>query len=237
LLPFSGATWCDIKQYVQKKSSCILTVGSYEQHGQHLPLATDILIPLSLAKELKRRTDTFCFPPVSVGLSDCHLFFPGTLSLRADTFYCLLTDILLSIYSHGFTHCLIINGHGGNTPVIQDVIAHLSSASPACKTSLFEWWNDKNVQAYMSEVWNEQEYHASAPETSLMLYLHPELVDMAKASGHPVNQSTLTPDARQFYEWYPSGSAGIHPHLASAVHGEKIYRYSISACLRLLPSV
>ena len=95
----------------------IVPVGSIEQHGPHCPMDVDISAPFYMAVEVARRVDDFpviVAPPVWSGFTHYNMGFPGTISLRLETFQNLLIDILRSIHANGIARIISINGHGGN---------------------------------------------------------------------------------------------------------------------------
>ena len=103
--------WPDVAAYLESDDRIILPIGSTEQHGRHLPLSTDILVPTELARHLGERTGVLVAPPLPYGMSLHHLGFPGSLSLRPETLAHVLEDLLRSLYCHGFRRVFVLNGH------------------------------------------------------------------------------------------------------------------------------
>src|ERR1700748_3057074 len=106
-------------QAIDRKTPVLLPVSAVEQHGPHLPLATDRTIVEHFARQLNERLESsvLILPTVAVGCSDHHMAFAGSLSLRHETFYSVCEEYLLSVYHHGFRNFLILNSHGGNRGV------------------------------------------------------------------------------------------------------------------------
>ncbi|MBC7800165.1 MAG: creatininase family protein [Gemmatimonadaceae bacterium] len=95
----------------------VLTVGSCEQHGDHLPVDTDTLSAYRVAMLAAARCDTphvLVLPPPSFGFSPHHGAWPGTVTLSLATFMGIVTDVAESLHRTGFDRLLVVNGHGGN---------------------------------------------------------------------------------------------------------------------------
>jgi len=108
-------TWMQVEAYLKRDDRCILPLGSVEQHG-YLSLATDGILPERVAIEAAEPTGVPVFPAVPYGLTPYFMGYPGTVTLTAETYGKVVTEILDSLASHGFRRILVINGHGGNNP-------------------------------------------------------------------------------------------------------------------------
>lgn len=221
----------EIEEYLAQQRKALIITGSCEQHGRHLPYGTDLMIPEAIARAVADKAGIMIVPPIAFGLSDCHMDFPGTITLRADTYFRLMEDIILSLFTHGCTQFLIVNGHGGNTPVLNDLIQQLADRITA---TLVEWWDLPDNIALMKSAFGEPDYHASAAETSLLLYLAKDLVDMQSAVAHPVRTENSFPTQAEFRRWYPVGAVGPNPQLASEHVGEQLFQNTVKACLKAL---
>ena len=114
-----------VEEYLKTKDTIIIPVGSIENHGLHMPLGTDFLIPDEIARLLDQRSDIVIAPTVNYGATDDLAGFAGTVSIGTEGLIGLLRAICDQLYRHGFRHFMILNGHGGNTAAIQTVGAHL----------------------------------------------------------------------------------------------------------------
>src|SRR5262249_1829381 len=92
----------------------VLPVGSFEQHGGHLPLATDTIVASAIARAVADAHNLLLLPPVTVSCSQEHAGWPGTVSLRAVTLAAVITDIADSLRHAGVGQLVVVNGHGGN---------------------------------------------------------------------------------------------------------------------------
>lgn len=164
----------------------ILSVGSCENHGSHLPLGTDTLVSYELSKKVAENVKgLLVLPPITVGYSQHYSHFPFTLSLRSETLVEVLKDILTSVIKNGITKIFIMNGHDGNIAPIEIASRAVKMLYPEVKiASLDAWWMAAGalLPADTFEVWNGLG-HAGEGETSMALDLFPELVEMEYARG------------------------------------------------------
>jgi creatinine amidohydrolase len=106
----------------------VIPAGATEQHGEHLPTGTDTFLSTSVAQLAAARVcnpRVLVTPPVAVGFSPHHLSWPGTLSMRLDTYLSVLRDIAKSVIDTGFERAIFVNGHGGNSAPLRALCAEL----------------------------------------------------------------------------------------------------------------
>ncbi len=160
---------------VRDRSVAVLPVGSFEQHGAFLPLATDTVIAVTIAAEVADRHPVLLLPPVTVSCSHEHAAWPGTVSISASTLYAVVTDIAESLRRGGVRKLLIVNGHGGNY-VLGNVVQEASARGE--RMALFPTeldWLAARAAAGV-ETGPDVDMHAGELETSLLLHAHPSLV-------------------------------------------------------------
>lgn len=154
-------------------------LGSIEQHGPHLPLDTDIVDAYEVAVRAARQVEAFpvlVLPPIWWGLSPFHMPFAGTITLRHETFLALLSDVATSIKAHGFAKLVLLNGHGGNEMFAGAAAIRLSELG--VRTVPITYWHMiAKEMAELAETDGGSIGHAGEMETSLQLYLQPDLVD------------------------------------------------------------
>ncbi len=92
----------------------VLPVGSFEQHGDFLPLTTDTLIASAIARRIADDYSLFLLPPITFSCSHEHTAYPGTVSISARTLIAMIDDIATSLRASGVDRLVIVNGHGGN---------------------------------------------------------------------------------------------------------------------------
>jgi len=211
----------------------LIPIGSTEQHGDHLAVDMDIRTATEICARAAQRVSEFpvlVAPPVWSGYSPHHMLYPGSITLRFDTFAAFLTDVVDSIRQHGFHHIVLINGHGGNIGHVSALANKLgTSGRPVASTS---WWN------MVGEAFNEildgelkGVGHACEAETSCYLAIDPTGVDMSRAVRSYESQYIVEVDHAAFREAgmsYPTvfreNSLGLvgDPTLATAEKGERI---------------
>ena len=102
-LELDKLTWPEVEAELKDgRDTVVVAFGATEQHGLHMPLATDALIGDELARAVADRIDAFVAPTVRVGCSSHHLDFPGTLSLEDETFHAIVRDLVSSLARGGF---------------------------------------------------------------------------------------------------------------------------------------
>jgi creatinine amidohydrolase len=220
---------------LSRETVVVVPVASIEQHGPHLPLGTDSLIGEGVVDAL----DAACggrllvLPVLRFGCSEHHMAFAGSLTLTHETFKHAVMEFLRSMFRHGFRKFLVLNSHGGNRAVGGVIAEQASFAWPEGQV-VFASWFQAAAKALAPLV--EGEFpsvgHACEFETSVMLLLHPDLVDMSKAQddGVPPEAPQLRGDllgggtatlAIPFNKLTRRGVFG-RPTLASAEKGRRV---------------
>ncbi len=166
-------TWPQAEAYFKKNDIVLLSVGSIECHGRHLPLGTDTLIPQKLLALIEPRTDVAIAPIIPFGACDSQTDFPGTVSLGLDTLYSVFTQLTQGYKAHGVRRFVVLNGHGGNIPVLDRVSLDLHRQG--CIMAQMNWW----LMAWdLNPAWKGG--HGGAEETAGVLAVDPSLVDWSE---------------------------------------------------------
>ena len=178
-------SWPEIREAAQRKPVCVIPCGTTEQHGPHLPLSVDF-VTAGMISELavkKAAPNALLLPTVSYGFNEHHMDFPGTIAIPGQDFINYTANIGLSLARHGFDKILYVNGHGSNRPFLEIAAREVCNQSDAF-AALVSWWSliPRNLldEVLTSEVPGGVS-HACELETSALLYLRPDLVDMSKA--------------------------------------------------------
>jgi creatinine amidohydrolase len=230
-------TWRDAEGLREKV--VVLPLGSFEQHGHHLPLLTDTLIGAEVARraEAELGDEALFLPPLWAGASDHHRAFTGTVSLGNETYAAVLTDILESLVGGGFRRIFLLNAHGGNitpahTALYRVQLRHRDK--PELYLAFSSWWQ---IAAGPVEALAGPDQtsvtHACELETSMVLRLRPEIVHMDQAVGAniPFDSAFYCPDfarasrvdvPRPFELLSLSGAFG-HPERSTAERGEALF--------------
>jgi creatinine amidohydrolase len=179
---FAYLTWKQVDALPRDKTLLVLPTAAIEQHGPHLPLATDtlinsILLGSALAR-LPQETSVYALPAVCYGKSNEHIGFPGTLSVSAATFMAVLRDLGASIAASGFKKVVLFNTHGGNASLVDVMARDLRAEFGLRMFSLF----GSGGAAFTGLGEQERAYgfHAGEVETSFLLSATPELVHTDK---------------------------------------------------------
>ncbi|WP_285753127.1 creatininase family protein [Lentzea sp. NBRC 105346] len=154
------------------RTVAVLPVGSFEQHGRYLPLATDTIIANTIARAIADTYPVLLLPPITISCSHEHAAWPGTVSISAKTLYSVVTDIAESLERSGVPHLVIVNGHGGNY-VLQNVVQE--SRGRMALFPGFEDWEAVREAAGL-EASAYEDMHAGELEVSLLLHAHPEVL-------------------------------------------------------------
>jgi len=220
----------------------IWPIASIEQHGPHLPLGTDSILLNSIVNGVLEKLDEdfkgLFLPIMSYGKSPEHLAFPGTVSLQSTTILALIEDVVSSLAIHGAREFVFLNGHGGNCGILDSITFDLRHKYGVKAYHLFVW-EGKNIDELSSHFFpnlQELEIHAASIETSLMLFLYPELV-----GDIPDGNSTRKVLEPISYGWssLDFGSNGVigDPEYASVQAGKEIYHFTVESVCEKLSSI
>jgi creatinine amidohydrolase len=150
----------------------LIPVGTIEAHGI-TPLGTDVIIPEAMAEQIAPEVGAFVAPAVPYGITRGLVGYPGTVRISPATFKAYVLDILESLAGHGLENLIILNGHGGQTAELKDVLFEASRRMRA-RTLLIEWWYD--IDDVREKELERTGGHAGADETACVMAVEPSLV-------------------------------------------------------------
>lgn len=179
---------------LDKNIPVLILISATEQHGPHLPLATDRMIGEHIANTLNAAmpNEVLILPVVSVGCSTHHMNFAGSLTLTHDTFSQVVHDLVASVVHHGFHKILLLNSHGGNLGVGQVLVEQLGYKYPSADIAMATWWRIAGEALLkISESGFGGTGHACELETSLMLLIAPHLV-VTELIARSINNPTFS---------------------------------------------
>lgn len=211
---------------LDKNIPVVLPIAAIEQHGAHLPLATDRMIGEHYCQALDKRLKdkVLILPTISVGCSEHHTEFPGSLSVQHLTMLQQMTDIANCVIKYGFKNLMVLNSHGGNQAIAGTFLETFGFRNPQCRLVVATWWKIALTQLQkLNESGQGGAGHAGEFETSLMLLIAPELVQKDKI-GKKSNVPT--------FDWaegdmLAGGKAGLYRTMKamtpSGVYGDANY--------------
>jgi len=175
----------------------IVNTGAIEQHGRHLPVAVDSLLGQAwitlLLEHLSPGASCYVAPAITVGKSNEHTGFPGTLMISKGTLRQLLLTLARQVHAWGFKSLLILNTHGGNIAVVQYTLREIKATLGLRAETV-----GSKVELDMSLQEKRFGYHANESETALLLALAPHTVKMELAvceySGRVDDPGELRPE-------------------------------------------
>jgi len=231
------STWQEVEEYLRGSRAIIIPVGSTEQHGPNGLIGTDHLDAEFVSKGVGDEIGALVAPTLTIGMSQHHLGFAGSITLRPSTLIAVIGDVVTSLMKHGFERFLFINGHGGNfatfTAAFDEIYAASSlrgpdSSSPVqCK--IVGWWAGKRSDAVAKELYGDSNgSHATASEVSLSQHYHPEAVKQVQMSPKVAPKSTGFFDCADYRRRFPDGRIGSDPSLSTPEHGKRIYEAAVA---------
>jgi creatinine amidohydrolase len=174
-------TWREVRAEQERgRDTVVVAFGATEQHGPHMPLATDALLGDHLARLVADSLDAFLAPTVRLGCSEHHLEFPGTLSLAEGTFGAIVSDLVRSFARGGFASAVLLPTHGGNFGPLATALERLGPTPEIEVRAL----TDLGALFTIAQLGTEEHgvplgeggVHAGEWETSMLMAIHPELV-------------------------------------------------------------
>src|SRR5581483_10367564 len=248
---YDDLTWMEVRDAVAAKKAVLIPIGSIEDHGPHLPLNTDNIIVESVCFEVARRVpdEILSLPVLPVGFEDHHMDYPGSLTSSMETLLALFSDAAISVARHGFTHIMLVNGHGSNSSLVElaarravlqtGAIVGAMAGNAAVADRLISDLIAKHRKSAYGGIG-----HACEFETSVMLYLRPDLVQLDKAvkeMGVPelqyYNWDHPNPAAYSWMDWWSrfskTGIAG-DPTAATREFGEMMFNATVERMIELI---
>tara|TARA_R110002095_G_scaffold103660_1_gene90850 strand:+ start:2934 stop:3686 length:753 start_codon:yes stop_codon:yes gene_type:complete len=227
-MKYAEMTALELKNISREETLVILPIAAVEQHGPHLPTATDEMICTAIAEQVEQRLkeSVLLLPTLWLGASQHHLRWGATLTSRVENYETLLCEICESLLDDGFRRVLILNGHGGNIGPMQISLRRLQVNYRNCQLMAASYWSiaEKEIASLM-EGECKTVGHACEAETSLVMHLRPELVRSAKIENFADYAPDLTDGVyicRDMFQRTNAGATG-RPDLATSEKGTKMF--------------
>jgi creatinine amidohydrolase len=153
----------------------VLPVGSFEQHGDHLPLSTDTFVACAIARRLADDYNLLLLPPITISCSHEHAGFAGSVSISSSTLSAIVRDVFASLKQSGIPKLVVTNGHGGNY-VLANIVqeANLGDRQMLLYPRGEDWDDARRVAGLDTN--NHEDMHGGEAETSILLANAPEMV-------------------------------------------------------------
>lgn len=226
---FENASAFDIQ--ANRPDFAVLPIGSFEQHGPHLPMETDTLIACSIARRIRQKYNCFILSPITISCSQEHSGFYPSVWISPLTLYAILSDLIKALEFHGLKKLCIINSHGGN--YILDHFAQIENINNnkillMPKAGIL----DKAIQSSGIEHSQKMDMHAGEYETSVLLAEYPYLVRKNLARNHESADRHLL-HLHGLHHYTQSGVVGF-PEQSNAEKGERVLCELTSALMPLI---
>jgi creatinine amidohydrolase len=217
-------TWDHVGTRLARGAAAILPIGAgAKQHGLHMSMATDQFFAEYFAAALAEKIDALIWPTLTYGAYPAFVAYPGSISLSDESFQRVVTEIANALLGFGAKRVLILDTGLSTLVPVEAAMRAASDPSRLRHLKVFAGPRFLNTARAIQQ----QPYgsHADEIETSLMLAIAPEQVDMSRATASPVSptgpsRGPLSPDDAKSPTYSPSGSFG-DPTLASVEKGQK----------------
>jgi creatinine amidohydrolase len=235
----SYMTWREVHEALTSGyRTIVFGVGSTEQHGPHMPLCVDTILGAALSERVAEHLPkSLTAPPIHVGQSSIHMDFAGSLTLEAQTVQDVVAAYCRSLARHGFEWIIVLPTHGGNFAPSEKAVAMLRQELAPVRVSTFtDFAGMRDMLAAIMErdglPTSLPGLHAGEMETSLMLYLRPDLVRRHLVeSGFTGPSTNKRPYSSSIREVSDNGVLG-DPRPASAKRGEEYFRAWVDLVLK-----
>lgn len=247
---WAGKSAPEVREIAEQEGSVLVVpIGSLEQHGNHLPTGTDTILVEAVgtraAEQVASDVPVLLTPTLWQGYSPHHLPFGGTVTAEFDTLRSNIEELAASALENGFDSLLLLNGHGGNRPLLSAATDSVGGNHPDAEilgATYFELAGDAIEEIRESGTGGMA--HGGELETSMLLHLHPELVDEAQMAATPwVSEYDQAPSdllgsgplnvTLDVAEWSETGAMGDVSRV-SAEKGERFFDAFVDGLAALL---
>lgn len=178
-------SWTEFKRNSEQIKTVIIPWGAVEAHGAHLPLSTDTILAYNIGKKIADKLGVFLLPPIPVGYSFHAANFPGTISFSPETIQNMAFEIAESLRKHGIQNIIFLSGHGGNVEPLEIIAEEIKEKLKINVVVLFLYYTGDSLIEKFKQITTSESvsdiFHAEELETSLMLAVAPDLVQMREA--------------------------------------------------------
>ncbi len=229
------STWHEVEDYLRTGNGIIIPIGSVEQHGPNGLIGTDHLDAEFVAKGVGDAIGAAVAPTLAYGMSQHHLGFKGSATLRPSTLMLVVGDVVRSFAVHGFRKFFFINGHGGNvatvTAAFDELYAAVSlgDAEAPVRCRMTFWSSGPRCRKLGEELYpGVNGSHATAAEVSLAQYYQQQHIKHAQMTPKVAPASGQFFEAADYRARYPDGRIGSDPSLSTPEHGKLLYEAAVA---------
>jgi creatinine amidohydrolase len=228
-------TMSDFKRGLEKTQTVLIPVGSVEEHGTHLPLATDTMVVYELSKQVAQAVDVFVAPPLPYGVLRSTRGHPGSVGISAATLRGMIHDITHSLYRQGLRRFIILSGHAGSIHMAalreigEALIEEIDGIAVAFLSIL-----DLITEECSHWIETRNDSHAGEIETSVMMFLKPHLVQGTSQAEVPHFPEPILVRNREKY--WPGGVWG-DPGKGNEEKGGKFVELSLARVCDLIRKI
>ncbi|MEW9671124.1 creatininase family protein [Ammoniphilus sp. 3BR4] len=229
-------SWTTFAERKKETNLVIIPSGAFEVYGPHLPLGTDTLVAVKIAELVAHRVPSIIGPTLEVGDSSVLDVFPGTITIKPDSFKQYMQDAVTSLKKWGFRDFLFVNTHLGNVPIINE-IAHELHRTKEYRCAQIDYWRFiKSIDEGIIETGDLAHAHASEAGTSVMLHLYPELVEVEKWVNDPPTYDSSFSDIIQYrdYDFYTKSGTIGDATKGTREKGEALVQRSVDRIVQFL---
>ena len=239
----------EVEAFLKTGHTVIVPTGATEQHGPHAPLLTDVLIPQEIARRVASEIPAVVAPPINYALSYPHVGFTGLVHIRIPTFMALIEDLCVAFSNIGFKRIVFLNGHYDNTYAIAYGCAMAADRlAKDVKAFPINYWDGLSAAEAAEFSGLKNGLHANAAETSAILAIDPNLVDLERANAEfppfpeftvntaPVHTAFFFTSPGSVYWATKSGTWG-DARKASAEIGERYIQIGVRSTLEVLKNI
>lgn len=234
----------DVEDYLKARVGIVIPVGTTEQHGPDGLIGTDHLCAEAVARRFGEAHRVIIAPTVSYGMSQFHLGFPGTISLRPSTLSALILDLVMSLSATGFRRIYLLNGHGGNIAPIRSAVQEFFAArsfsgrgepSPV-HCHLRSWWELPTVDGLRKSLYGTREgYHVTPSEVAITMAAHPACIKPFERAAPPhggedmlVHAGDNYYDAADYRRRFPDGRVISDSAMATPAAGKDLLAAAVA---------
>lgn len=228
------STWQEVEDHLRSHDGIIIPIGSVEQHGPNGLIGTDHLDAEFVAHGVGEAIGAAVAPTLAYGMSQHHLAFTGSATLRPSTLMLVVRDVVESFALHGFRKFFFINGHGGNVATVTAAFDELYAArslkdrAEPVRCRMTFWSSGPRAGKLAAELYpGVNGHHATAAEVSLAQYYQQAHIKHAQMAPKVAPPGSQFFEAADYRARYADGRIASDPSLSTPEHGKQLYEAAV----------